>query len=97
MEDTAAACDGPFGNARVEYPQRFDLRIIYVLADAPDMTAALEKSLAIAGVSHSMIQGISKPGARYGRIGARVTVDSEATMKKLYATVAAIPGVKTVI
>jgi hypothetical protein len=30
-------------------------------------------------------------------MGARVRVDSEASMKKLYATVAAIPGVKTVI
>lgn len=61
------------------------------------MAASLEKCLALAGVSYTLIQGISKPGARYGRMGARVRVDSEASMKKLYATVAAIPGVKTVI
>ena len=97
MEDTYPTCEGPFGNARVEYPVSFDLRIIYTLAEAPDLEASLEKALAASGVPCTLIQGISKPGAKYGRMGARVTVDSESSMKKLYALVAAIPGVKTVI
>ncbi len=97
MEETYPKCDGPFGEVKVAYPVHFDLRIIYTLAEAPDFTASLEKALASSGVPCSLIQGISKPGARYGRMGARVTVDSEATMKKLYSSVAAIPGVKTVI
>ena len=97
MEDTYPTCDGPFGEVKVSYPVHFDLRVIYTLAEASDLSASLEKALASAGVPCTLIQGISKPGARYGRMGARVTVDSEATMKKLYSTVAAIPGVKTVI
>lgn len=97
MEDTYPTCEGPFGNARVEYPVNFDLRIIYALAEAPNLEASLEKALAAAGVPCTLIQGISKPGAKYGRMGARVTVDSETSMKKLYSMVSAIPGVKTVI
>jgi len=44
-----------------------------------------------------MIQGIVKPGAKYGRMGARVAVDSQMKMSQLYAEVAKIPGVKAVI
>lgn len=97
MENMHPLCGGPFGEARIEYPVRFDIRIIYTLAEAPDFASLLEKALASSGVPCTLIQGISKPGARYGRMGARVTVDSELTMKNLYSTVAAIPGVKAVI
>ena len=97
MEENAPACSGPFGGATIDYPVHFDLRIIYVLAEAPDMAARLEAVLAAIAVPCSMVQGIAKPGAKYGRMGARVTIESQIQMNRLYAEVAKIPGVKTVI
>ncbi|HEY9055279.1 MAG TPA: hypothetical protein VIO60_10730 [Rectinemataceae bacterium] len=105
MDDTAEngsaplpSCPAnPFGEAELSYPIGFDLRVIYLLEGAGDFQQSLEKALADAGVPWTMIQGTKKPEARYGRMGARVTVSSKAAMDKLYAAVAAIPGVKAVI
>ncbi len=97
MEENAPACSGPFGGATIDFPVHFDLRIIYILAEAPDMAARLEAVLTAIPLPCSMIQGIAKPGAKYGRMGARVTVESQIVMNRLYAEVARIPGVKAVI
>lgn len=97
MEDQAPSCSGPFGGATVNYPVRFDLRIIYLKAEVPaDLEARLRDLLKTLEVPCSLIQGVAKPEGRYGRMGARVRVDSALIMKKLYAAVAAIPGVKAV-
>lgn len=95
--DSAGSCGLPFGGAQVEYPVRFDLRMIYVIAENPDPEPGLRAALAGAGVPCSLIQGQVKPGARYGRIGARVVVDSKARMDSMYKAVAALPGMKTVM
>jgi hypothetical protein len=97
MNEEAPSCTGPFGEAQLEYPLHFDLRVIYRLADAKDFQTDLEAALAGVGVPWTLIQGIVKPDASYGRMGARVTVDSKQRMDVLYAAVAAIPGVKAVI
>ncbi|MDP2790818.1 MAG: DUF493 family protein [Rectinemataceae bacterium] len=97
MEENAPACSGPFAGAAIDYPVHFDLRIIYTLAEAPDMVARLEAVLTALAVPCSMVQGVAKPGAKYGRMGARITVDSKLTMNRLYAEVGKIPGVKAVI
>ncbi|MGB4585986.1 MAG: hypothetical protein WBH66_02925 [Rectinemataceae bacterium] len=97
MNENAPACSGPFGGATIDYPVHFDLRIIYILAEAPDMEGLLKAALASINVPCSMIQGIAKPGAKYGRMGARVTIESQMKMNTLYAEVAKIPGVKAVI
>lgn len=97
MGEEYASCAGPFGGAKIEYPVQFDLRIIYEVAAAGDLQATLETTLATAGIPCSMIQGIVKPQARYGRMGARVTIASKAVMDLLYARVSALPGVKAVI
>ena len=97
MDENAPACPAPFGGATIDYPVHFDLRIIYTLAEAPDMAARLEAVLAAIAVPCSMVQGVAKPGAKYGRMGARITVDSKLTMNRLYAEVGKIPGVKAVI
>lgn len=97
MNEESMVCNGPFGGAGIEYPINFDLRIIYSLETAPAMDRDLESALARAGVPFSLLQGMAKPGAKYGRMGARVTVASGDMMKNLYSEVAKIPGVKAVI
>jgi putative lipoic acid-binding regulatory protein len=97
MSEAVSSCPGPFDGAQIEYPIRFDLRIIYAVADAPDLASILEATLVRLAVPCSLIQGVAKPGGKYGRIGARITIDSTQTMDKLYAEVAKIPGVKAVI
>lgn len=97
MNEDNPSCDGPFGDARIEYPVHFDLRIIYIVSEAPALSSVLEATLKRLGIPFSIIQGVSTPGGKYGRMGARVTIDSKQKMDSLYAEVSTIPGVKTVI
>ncbi len=98
MDEKAPTCSGPFGGATISYPVHFDLRIIYLKAEVPvDLEGALSSVFQSLSVPYSLIQGIAKPEGRYGRMGARIRVDSAQIMKNLYAKVAAIPGVKAVI
>jgi hypothetical protein len=97
METSAQSCPGPFGEAQLEYPLAFDLRVIYSLTGTADFQKDLETALSSVGVPWTLIQGVVKPGASYGRMGARITVDSKPRMDALYAAVAAIPCVKAVI
>lgn len=97
MSDETPACALPFGGAQIQFPLSFDLRVIYVVAENPDPEPGLRAALMGAGVPCSLVQSAVKPGARYGRIGARVLVDSKARMGALYAAVAVLPGIKTVI
>jgi putative lipoic acid-binding regulatory protein len=97
MTEESPSCAGPFEGAQLEYPIHFDLRVIYRLADVRDFQADLEAAMAKVGVPWTLIQDVVKPDASYGRMGARVTVDSKQRMDLLYAAVAAIPGVKAVI
>lgn len=97
MEEIYPSCPGPFGGAELEYPLDFDIRIIYRLAEAGDFRTKLEITLAEVGVPWTLIQGVIKPGASYGRMGARISVDSKQRMEILYAAIAALPGVKVVI
>jgi putative lipoic acid-binding regulatory protein len=95
--ESGPSCAGPFSGVQIEYPVSFDLRLIYAIAEAQDLETALAAALARISVPCSLIQGVAKPGGKYGRMGARVTVDSKATMDKLYAEAAKLPGVKAVI
>ncbi len=97
LPESGQSCAGPFAGVQIEFPVSFDLRIIYTLAEAPEFAAALAAALARISIPCSLIQGVAKPGAKYGRMGARVTVDSKAAMDGLYAEVAKLPGVKAVI
>jgi putative lipoic acid-binding regulatory protein len=97
MNEDLPSCPSPFSGIQIEFPVHFDLRIIYIVAEAPNLSADLEAVLLKIGVPYSLIQGMAKPGSKYGRMGARVTVDSKQSMDKLYAEVAKIKGVKAVI
>lgn len=83
-----------FANVSIEFPIQFDLKIIYLTAEAQDLESGLERLLAELSIPCSLIQGISVPGKKYGKLGARVTVSSRETMDSLYAGVAKLPGVK---
>jgi len=97
MSEANPSCSGPFGGVQIEFPVHFDLRIIYIKADAPDMAASLEATLKRMAIPCSLIQGTAKPEGKYGRMGARVIVNSKQSMDRLYAEVAKLPGVKAVI
>lgn len=97
MNEDLPSCPGPFNGIQIEFPVHFDLRVIYIVAEAPNLSADLEAALSRLGVPCSLIQGMAKPGSKYGRMGARVTVDSKPKMDRLYAEVAKIRGVKAII
>jgi len=97
MNEDSPSCPDPFGGAQLEYPLHFDLRIIYKLAEAQDFQIELEAVLTRVDVPWTLIQGVVKPQALYGRMGARITIDSKQRMDALYAAVAAIPNVKVVL
>ncbi|MDP3179605.1 MAG: hypothetical protein Q8M76_16985 [Spirochaetaceae bacterium] len=85
--------DGP----ELVFPVTFDLRIIYVLANGATIIDDLEKLYASMGVPCSLIQGIAKPGARYGRMGSRITLSSREQMYALYGEIGKLPYVKAAI
>ncbi len=86
-----------FGGASLEFPVSFDLRIIYTLAGGSSIEGDLERIFVSLGVPCALIQGIAKPGARYGRMGSRITLSNREQMYSLYAAVGELPYVKTVI
>lgn len=83
--------------AQLEFPVTFDLRIIYVLAEGATIVEDLEAVYAAQGVSCAMIQGIAKPGAKYGRMGSRLTFTSRDQLYATYAAIGKLPYVKTAI
>jgi len=104
MDDCSAdgglppACSaGPFAGVEVEYPVTFDLRIIYTLAEGGTIVEDLERIYAELGVSCALIQGIAKPGAKYGRMGSRLTFQNREQLYAVYGAIGKLPYVKTAI
>ena len=87
----------PFGEARLEYPVTFDLRIIYVLAQGATIVEDLERTYASLGVRCTLIQGIATPGSKYGRMGSRVTMQCREQMYATYEAIGRLPYVKTAL
>jgi putative lipoic acid-binding regulatory protein len=88
---------GVFGGAELEFPVSFDLRIIYVLAEGATIAEDLEAIYRELGVRCTMIQGIAKPGAKYGRMGSRLSFETREQMYATYAAIGKLPYVKTAI
>ncbi len=91
------SCGAPFGGAQMSFPVTFDLRIIYVLADGASIQSDLEALYARLGVECSLLQGVAKPGAKYGRFGSRITVRNRAQFYAVYSEVGKLPYVKAAI
>lgn len=91
------SCGAPFGGAQMSFPVTFDLRIIYVLEGGGSIQSDLEALYTRLGVECSLLQGISKPGAKYGRFGSRITVRNRAQFYAVYSEVGKLPYIKAVI
>ena len=87
----------PFGDVDLVFPVTFDLRIIYVLAEGATIQADLERTFAALDVPCSLMQGLAAPGAKYGRWGCRITLESREQMYALYAEIGKLPYVKAAI
>ncbi len=83
--------------AELEFPVTFDLKIIYTLADGGDIIAELERIYAALGVQCALIQGIAAPGAKYGRMGSRLTFQNREQMYATYEAIGKLPYVKAAI
>jgi hypothetical protein len=81
----------------LQFPVSFDLRIIYVLEGGASIVEDLQRIYAAQGVSCSLIQGVSKPGAKYGKMGSRLRFETREQMYATYAAIAKLPYVKTAI
>jgi hypothetical protein len=86
-----------FQGQELEYPVSFDLRIIYVLAQGATIREDLELILARRGVAWTLMQGDAKEGAKYGRFGVRLTMDSREQMYATYEDIGKLPYVKTAL
>lgn len=86
-----------FQGQKLEYPVSFDLRTIYVLAEGETIREDLEKILAARGVKWTLMQGDAKPGAKYGRFGVRLTMESREQMYGTYEDIGKLPYIKTAL
>lgn len=94
QNDENETCALPFGGAQIDFPQKFDLRIIYSLADGGTVRADLASILAANSVVCSGMSDIpTKPG-RYARLAASVEFASLAQMRTVYESVGRLPCVK---
>jgi putative lipoic acid-binding regulatory protein len=96
-EETDSIPATPIEGHELAFPVTFDLRVIYVLAEGTTIIEDLERLYLGLGVPCSLIQGIAKPGAKYGRMGSRITLSSREQMYALYAEIGKLSYVKTAI
>ena len=95
MQNEERASDPqPFGGAQIEFPQSFDLRIIYSIQAGQTIRGDLVAVFALYALPCSRLADIpTKPG-RYARIAASVRFDNLEQMRKVYAALGALAGVK---
>jgi putative lipoic acid-binding regulatory protein len=79
------------------FPISFDLRIIYVLAEGATIREDLERILAGRDVAWTLMQRDAKEGAKYGRFGVRLTMESREQMYATYEDIGKLGYVKTAI
>ncbi len=81
----------------MSFPVTFDLRVIYMLADGAAIQEDLEAIYARLGIECSLLQGVAKPGAKYGRFGSRITVRNRVQFYEVYSEIGKLPYVKAAI
>jgi putative lipoic acid-binding regulatory protein len=79
------------------FPISFDLRIIYVLAEGATIREDLELIMKRRGIAWTLMQADAKEGAKYGRFGVRLTMESREQMYATYEDIGKLPYVKTAI
>lgn len=83
--------------AQIDFPVTFDLRVIYVLSQGGTIQDDLEAIYKGLGVHCSLMQGVAKPGASYGRFGSRLTFTSREQMYATYEAIGKLPYIKTAL
>lgn len=87
--------DAAFDGENIEFPVTFDLKLIYVAAEAGTLNADLLAVFARRAVSCAALEAKpGKEGARYGRLSARVTFSSIEQLRATYAELGALSYVK---
>lgn len=81
----------------LEFPVTFDLKVIYVLEGGESIVQDLEAIYKANKVGCALIQGVAKPGAKYGKMGSRLRFESKAQMYATYEAIGKLPYVKTAI
>ncbi len=97
QNDDSVTCAQPFGGAQVEFPQTFDLRVIYSIETGSALRSELSTVFASNSVPCSRIAEVpTKPG-KYARMSASVTFSNLEQMRTVYAALGKIPCVKALI
>lgn len=93
-----AGCNAADDGSRIEFPVSFDLKLIYELSSASALNADLLAVFARRSVACSALDAKeAKPGAKYGRISARVTFSSLEQLRTTYAEIGSLAYVKGLI
>ena len=93
----ALTTDPRLSGVELKFPVSFDLRIIYVKAEGPDIVADLEGIYKARGVGCSLIQGADIPGSKYARMGSRLTFANREQMYGTYEDIGKLSYVKSAI
>jgi putative lipoic acid-binding regulatory protein len=91
------ASDKPFGDAAIEFPVSFDLRVIYLLASGATLEEDAMRILLASRAQPSRPVALPAPGAKYGRLSIPVTFGDKESMRAAYAALGALPCVKAVM
>jgi putative lipoic acid-binding regulatory protein len=85
------------GGQELIFPVSYDLRIVYVLAGGGSIREDLERILAERGIAWTLMQGEAKEGAKYGRFGVRLTMESREQMYAAYEDMGKLAYIKMAI
>ncbi len=91
------ASDKPFGDAAIEFPVSFELRIIYLLAAGATLEEDAMRILLASHAQPSRPVALPAPGVKYGRLSIPVTFSDQESMRAAYAALGALPCVKAVM
>ncbi|MEI6876247.1 MAG: hypothetical protein WCL50_14080 [Spirochaetota bacterium] len=89
--------DPRLAGAELEFPVTFDLRMIYLKDEGPNIVEDLEAIYKARDVACAMIQGIGIPGSKYARMGSRLTFTSREQMYGTYEDIGKLPYIKSAI
>ena len=88
------SCAGPFGGAQIDFPQKFDLRIIYSVEGKETMRADLATIFAMNSLLCERVTDVPTRSGKYARLAATVEFVDLGQMRAVYEAVGKIPFVK---
>lgn len=90
----ASSCPLSFGGARIEFPQSFELRIIYAIARAGNLREELAAIFAGQSVPCTAMRDVATKPGKYARLAATVLFGNLVQMRAVYDAVGKLPGVR---